>query len=266
MIKVCNVLKSKKHWKKEFNRVYDYFKKNIGEDGCFEKMVHLKLEDDSEILISVNAYLSNLALWRPCIRYKIAVTLDMVMDTSNLTSDQIKDYLDNKYIRNLRSKVNLDKLNIECAVVIEKCKKIVEDFGLILGITYNIYTINQLRKNPEIDDLMHTSIPKGLQPNEIEEYCIKRRNRLMELLGKSDTCFAALINSGEGFKPGQFQEFFVVIGNKPSLEGTTLPVPINTNIMVKGLDSPSHYLLDAKAGRKALIFNKKYTGRYCQAC
>lgn len=260
MIRIANIMNSKKSWKSEFNRVYDYFKQNIGEEGCFEKKVKLELEDGAQIRMSINAYLSNLALWRPAIRYKIPITLDMVLDTSNLTGDQIKDYLDNNYIRPLRLRYDLRKLNIECATVIEKCKKITEDFGLILGITYNIFTMNELRRDPEVRDLMNTSIPEGLQPNEIEDYASSRSKRLMEIMGKSNTGFAPMINSRVGFKAGQFQEFFVVVGNKPDLDGNTLPVPINTNIMVKGLDTPAHYTIDAKGGRKALIFNKKFTG------
>lgn len=258
MIRIRSILRNKKSWKKEFNKVYQYFKDNIGEDGCFEKTIDIELDDGSIIRMGLNHYLSNLAMWRPSIRYKIPITIDRIFDARCLTAGDIKDYLDDNYIRPLRSKVKLEKLNIENAIVIEKCKKIVEDFGLIMCITYNIYTINKLRhENEEIDDILHTSIPKGLQPHEIEEYAISRRKRLIDLLSETDTGFAPLLNSKEGFKEGQFQEFLVVIGNKPSLEGNTMPVPIDTNIMVKGLDTPAHYLLDAKGGRKALIFNKK---------
>ena len=38
-----------------------------------------------------------------------------------------------------------------------------------------------------------------------------------------------------------------------------MPVPINTNLGIQGLKTPGDYLLDGKGGRKALVFNKKYT-------
>lgn len=261
VVKLEQVLKNKKNWKNEFNRVYQYFKDNIGEEGCFEKTIDIELFDGAEVRMGMNNYLSNLAVWRPSIRYKIPITVDRIFDTACPTADQIKDYLDNCYIRPLRSKVNLDKLNEECASVIEKCKKIVEDFGLIMCITYNIYTINQLRKaNPIVDEILHTSIPKGMQPHEIEKFASERTDILIRELSKTESAFAPLLKSEEGFKRGQFQELLVTIANKPSLAGSTMPVPIDTNIMVKGLDTPAHYTLDAKGGRKALIFNKKFTG------
>jgi predicted NAD-dependent protein-ADP-ribosyltransferase YbiA (DUF1768 family) len=99
-----------------------------------------------------------------------------------------------------------------------------------------------------------------MQPKEIEDFAFKRRKRLIQILSETDTGFAPLLNSKEGFKEGQLQELMVTEANKPDLLGNTMPVPIDTNIMIKGLDKPSHYLLDSKGGRKALIFNKKFTG------
>jgi hypothetical protein len=260
-IDIRHVLKNKKNWRREFDEVYQYFKDNIGDDGCFEKKVDIELHDGAVVRMGINNYLTNLIMWRPSIRYRVPITINNIFDTSCITSDQIKDYLDNVYIRPFRNKVDLDRLNTENAIVIEKCKKIVEDFGLIMCITYNLHTINKLRKeNKEIDDILHTKIPKGMQPKEIEDFALIRRKRLIKLLGETDTGFAPLLNSREGFKEGQLQEFLVVVGPKPSLAGDTMAVPINTNILVGGLDTPAHYTLDAKGGRKALIFNKKYTG------
>lgn len=262
-ILISEVMKNKKSWKKEFNSIYDYFKRSIGEDNqCFKDIVKLRLEDGSLVKMGLNNYLSNLMMWYPSIKFNIPITVDKVFDTSCIKAGNISDYINKVYVRPMRGKVPLKDLNTQCASIIEHAKMIVEDFGDIMGLGYSIITLNNLRKkDKEIDDIFHTEIPEGLQPSEIEEFGLEQRNKLLDKFKTYDTVFKPLLNSGAGFKEGQFQELLAVVGNKPDLEGNTMPVPINTNIGIKGLNTPGHYLLDAKGGRKALVFNKKYTGK-----
>lgn len=262
-INIQEVMRTKKTWKKEFNSLYDYFKESIGEDNeCFEKTVDLRLMDGSLVRMGLNNYLSNLIMWRPSIKFKIPITLDMIFETSNIRSNNISDYINTRYVRPMRCSVDLKTLNIEPAIIIEHAKKIVEDFGLIMGLSYNMKTISDLRDEyEELDEIFNSNIPEGLQPIEIEEYGVKQRKKLISILEKSNTSFKPFLRSGAAFKDGQFQELLATVCNKPDLEGNTMPVPINTNLGIKGLDTPGHYLLDAKGGRKALVFNKKYTGK-----
>ena len=94
-----------------------------------------------------------------------------------------------------------------------------------------------------------------MQPKEIEDFSKEKYSEFKEIISKSDTGFAPLLKSGAGFNDGQARESFVVVGNKPALDGTTLPVPINTNLFIGGLNTPAHYMIDAFAGRKALILD-----------
>lgn len=261
-INIRKVMKSKKTWKEEFESLYDYFKESIGEDNeCFKKTVNVRLMDGSLVEMGLNNYLTNLIMWRPAIKFKIPITLDMIFETSNIKAGNISDYINNKYVRPLRNFVDLEDLNTEPAAVIEYAKRIEEDFGLIMGLSFNVMTLDKLRRdNERINDIFNTKIPDGLQSAEIEEYGLKKRKELISILSESDTAFKPFLNSGAAFKEGQFQELLAVVGNKPDLDGNTMPVPINTNLGVQGLKTPGDYLLDAKGGRKALVFNKKYTG------
>lgn len=262
VVEVCakDILKNKSTWKSEFNERYEYLKKYFGEKKCFKTMYRVKISDGN-VLMNLSEYIVNLIMWRPMIRYKIQPSMNTLFDTTCIKQSTISDYINSVYVRPLRSKVDINKLNLEIAKIIEGLKKIEEDFGLIIGVTFNYYQIIQLiKKNPRVRELITTEIPEGMQPKEIEVYLKGRRDELIEILKKSDTGFGPLLRSGVGINPNQLQELMVAVGNKPDLTGKTYPVPINTNLMFKGLDNPTHYIIDASAGHKALIMNKKFTG------
>ena len=47
------------------------------------------------------------------------------------------------------------------------------------------------------------------------------------------------------------------MGLKPDLSGVTIPLPINSNTMIRGIDRPSSHYIDSLGARKSLIMNKK---------
>ena len=257
---MVEILESKDEWKQALKSTYGRIKETIGEKDCFDTAIRVKLKD-CIVDMPIATIAINLMMWRPMIKFTMLPTEQTIFDCSNIRKSTIKNYFDNVYVRPLKSKVNIVDLNLELITSIEYLKRIVEDFGLILGITYNYYQLIQLSKeNPRFGELINSSIPYGLQPKEIETYCRELLNEIVEILSNSNTGFAPLLNSGAGINVIQLQELLALIGNKPDLEGNTYPVPINTNIMIKGLDTPTHYMLDASGGRKALILNKKNVG------
>jgi hypothetical protein len=50
----------------------------------------------------------------------------------------------------------------------------------------------------------------------------------------------------------QFTEFTISEGLKPSLEGVTIPEPIENSTLLRGLDRPSYLYIDATGSRKSL--------------
>ena len=61
-----------------------------------------------------------------------------------------------------------------------------------------------------------------------------------------------ILRAGTGIKPKQLCEFLINGGMKPSLEGNTIPIPINSNTLTGGLNSVSSVYLDALGARKSL--------------
>ena len=262
MIDINTIFSEPKLWRKEFNKSYNYIKQNIGYDHCFEKTVDVYFRTTGEVYnLYMPDYIVNLILWRPSIKLGMDVTPDMIFDCDMINQGKIKEYLDNTYIRKYRTKIGSRILNVEMAKIIEKLKSIVEDFGMILGVSYSIYDLlEEMKMNEEFKDVLYTKIPDGMQASDIEAYGKAQLDVAMTVLKESKSGFRPLLNSGVGFNPAQLQEYLVIIGNKPDLDGRTIPRPINTNVLIGGLSSPADYTIDAKSGRKAQVMNKVYTG------
>ena len=62
--------------------------------------------------------------------------------------------------------------------------------------------------------------------------------------------------SGKNMSEAQFREIIIKIGLKADINGNTIPLPIDANFMVTGLNKPSYIYINALSGRKALILTK----------
>ena len=51
------------------------------------------------------------------------------------------------------------------------------------------------------------------------------------------------------------------MGLKPDLSGVTIPIPLNSSTLIRGVDRPSAHYVDALGARKSLIMNKKVMGK-----
>lgn len=264
MINIDEILSDKKKWKKEKKRIRTLITSNFEKEGFFNKRIEFVSNNDRCLYsMKIADYYINLMFWRPMIRLGRKFTQDSIFDLEKVNKKKIKEYIDTNYTLPylLNSKIDRVKQNVELAILIENLKSIVEDFGLLMGISYNLYEVIQLMESdPEFDELIHTSIPDGLQPFEIEELLKVKTERLKEKLIDSNTGFSPLLACGQGLSDGQLQEFMLAIGNKPDLKGVVYPQPINTNVLIGGINRPSDYFIDVAAGRKSLIMNKKFTG------
>lgn len=260
---VNEVLKNKKTWKREYDKINNYFKENIGKSDTFNKCVVVRFYPETKpFKMRISDYLVNLIFWQPYIKFKRHLKKDIIFDCENITQNSIKEYFDTNIIIPFKRKYKNKILNRECAKVLEVLADVGTDYGLIMGCGLNLYSMISLReRNKRFGELLETDIPPMLQPSEIESYLNGLNRELVDMLKTEDNCFKPFLNSGQGVKTDQLNEFMVSEGLKPDLEGNTFPIPINTNLLMRGLDTPTHYLLDASGGRKALIMNKEFTGK-----
>lgn len=265
LIIIDEVLESRKKWKALYKECNNYFKENIGEPGCFDKQVTFKFRKTEmyKHKMYINHFLTHLILWQPFIKFKTKIDNSFIVgDISNLTNNSLRDFYNSKIINNFIKEESSAQLNLEISKVQEKLKKISEDYSMIMAVSTSVKdVIDLMQRYPEIRELLYYTPPKHAQPKEIEDDYNKKGRKLIKLLKTVDSPFKTLLNAGEGIKTKQFIQYLLCIGFQSDIDGSTYPIPIQSSFFNKGLQSASEYLLDATSGRKALIFNKEYTGK-----
>ena len=136
---------------------------------------------------------------------------------------------------------------------------------MIMGLNFSALTfIDMYENNEEIRDIMETKFDERLQPHEIEQQLSALQAREIDIYKNTPgNPIGVILKSGTGIKTKQFAEFTISEGLKPSLEGVTIPKPIENSTLSRGLSCPSYLYIDATGARKSLVMNKKVINYSC---
>lgn len=262
---IDNKMSDKKGYKSFIVEISDYLKAGFEVKELRECPVYFKFHEDGYIhSVQLRHFLTNLIFWEPMISLDSYDKLDesYLIDPTKISSGYIKSYIDNKIIIPYRKRISNRKLNKIIHDLIYNLSKISTDFSILLGLTMNIETfIDVANKNDRFDEIIRTKLDPAMQPSEIEEKLHNLMNEELQILMTEDNALRPMLRSGTGIKPKQLSEFSISGGLKPDISGSTMPIPINSNLLVGGLETVSSYFVDSVGGRKALIFNKNVMGR-----
>lgn len=258
-----DVLSDRKGYKMVFQHLIDIMKWGFEVEEIRHKPMHFKFKRDDKKMheLPLNRFISNLILWYAFMDMDRvdALTEEFIFDFSNYTIKDIVDYLDYKvfplYEGDFHSK------NKICDEIFHNIRAISNAFCLLMGMSISMYDIYQAEKaNPEISEIIFGKIDPSLQPLEIEKELERRADRLIELFSEIDCDLKPLLVSGKNISKGQFKEMFVKIGLKSDINGNTIPLLIDTNLVVGGLTKPSYQYIEAGSARKSLIMTKQKMG------
>lgn len=254
-------MEEKKKYRNLIENVFDYLRAGFEFKELRECKVHFKFHKDDTIIYSLQLrhFLTNLIFWEPLITLDAVQYLDesFIVKCNEISSKYIKSYIDNKIIIPYRNVISNKKMNIIIHDLIENLKTISTEFNIILGLSINVESfMNVANNNERFNEIIRTKIDPSMQPSEIESYLHKLMVEEIEILSKEDNVLKPMLLAKSGIKDKQLSEFSINMGLKPSLEGSTIPIPINSNLLVGGLSTIPGYYIDATAGRKSLIFNK----------
>lgn len=258
---INELLKNKKEYKKLYKSYVKYVRENIGEPGCFDRIIEYKFNKKDLYIRSmkINHFMTHMILWQPFIVLKTKVDASYLINV-NVTNNILSKYYNEKIIEPFTGVYPMPVINEELAKCQEKFKKITEDFSTVFAISTSLYDIYKLMKeSEEFREFMNYVPPVG-QPKDVEDDYNKKGKKLIKLLKRTNNPFAALLNAEEGIKEKQFRQYMLCIGFQSNMEGVTYPRPIQSSFLNKGLQTASEYLLDATMGRKAQIYSKLYTG------
>lgn len=253
-------MSEKKKFKKFIKEIFACIRAGFEVKELRECPVYFKFREDSDIhVMQLRHFLTNIIFWEPLIALNSVNKLDesFIIDPTRISSSYIKQYIDNKIIIPYRKKISNRKLNSVISDLIFNLSRISNDFNVILGLTMNIESFIQVAEDcPRFKEIITTKIEEGTQPNDIEHMLDKLLKEEIEILKRYDNALTPMLNVNTGIKPKQLSEFSISGGLKPSLEGKTIPIPINTNLIHGGLNNVSYYMIDSVGARKSLIMNK----------
>lgn len=265
VIVVDEYMATKKEYNKLIETIFQYLRDGFEFKELREAPVYYRFHADTDVrTMQLRHFLTNIIFWSPLIALDAVDNLDesYLIDTKRISSKYIKMYIDEKIIHPFKRRISNKKLNIIIHDLIYNLSRISNDFNLIMGMTMNIETfIDVANKNPRFDEIIHTKLDETLQPNVVEAQIDELMNEEMEILKTEDNALRPFLMSNTGIKPKQLTEMTVIGGYKPDISGITVPVPINSNLLVGGLANTTNYYIDAIGGRKALVMSKLMMGK-----
>lgn len=259
-------MEDKKEYKNFIEEIFNYLRMGFEIKELRECKVHFKFHsDDTEICtLQLRHFLTNLIFWEPLIVLDAVQYMDksFIVECNRISSKYIKSYIDNKIVIPYRNKISNKELNKIIHDLIFNLTKISTEFNIILGLGMSVESFMDVaNKNERFNEIIRTKLDPNMQPSEIESHLHELMNEEIKILMEEDNVLRPMLRSGTGIKDKQLSEFSINMGMKPSLEGSTIPIPINSNLLVGGLGSVTGYYIDALGGRKSLIFNKNVMGK-----
>lgn len=217
-------------------------------------------KDDKKVhTMQIRHFLSNMILWQAFIEMDCQNILDAsyIFDFEHFNIDEISAYIDDKILPN--HKGDFASRNKTVDEICYHITAISNAFCLLMGMSISIYDIQEAEKrNPEMSEIIFGGIDPALQPVEVEEELNRRTKKLIAIFSedKMMNSLKPLFLSGKNLSNDQFKEMLVKIGLKSDINGNTIPVTIDANLMITGLNKPSYAYINSLSGRKALILTK----------
>jgi hypothetical protein len=222
-----------------------------------------KKKDKNIVKMQLNHFISNLIFWRPLIDVDKVELLDesWIFDFSKFNANTLMDYINEKLLPEYDT--DFASKNVMVDELYHNIISISHAFCLLMGMGVSLYDLHQLElRNPEVRSLMRDSVDQSLSPHEIEQELNARNKRLIQLLIEDPigNDYKPFFASGTALKEAQFREYIVRIGFKADINGNTVPIFIDNNFLIHGLNKPSYIYLNALSGRKSLILSKLSMG------
>ena len=260
-----DLLKDKKIFKKIYKEMYTFMKKGfeVAEIRKFPVYYMVSKDDKDVYVMEIRHMITNMIFWRTFLDLDDDYTLskDDIIDAYNVSNKMIKKFIDEKVIGPFLFKVEIKYLNKAIHDLLYRLTKIGNDFNEIMAMGLNLESfIDVANRNPRFNEIIRTRVDENGQPYEIEQYLDELMREEVEILKTEDNCLKPILIAGAGIKEQQLREMTINGGFKPDLSGNTVPIPINSNLLVGGFRNITNYYLDATGGRKALIANATVMG------
>jgi hypothetical protein len=258
-----DVLSSHKTYTYIYQQLIDMMKLGFEIEEVRKRPIHFKFhhKDKKVHILQANHFISNMILWSAFMEMDIVEELDetFIYDFTKFSMKSVVSYLEDRVLP--LGEIDFHSKNKVIDEIFYNITAVANAFCMLMGMSISMYDIIQAEKQcPEISEIIFGKIDPSLQPMEIEAELGRRADRLIELFSAIDCDLKPLLVSGKNISKGQFKEMFVKIGLKADINGNTIPMLIDANLVVDGLTKPSYQYIEAGSARKSLIMTKQKMG------
>lgn len=255
---------SKDNWNLHYDSVLNIFRDGIESDVIANKFITLNL-DGKKIRLSLPDYFINLVLWYMFIQTGLPIELKHIFFPKEITSMEIKKYIDEFFIARCKKFMDNKKLNNVIADMLHYLG-FVDEFSMFFVNSINIQDdIDMMNAIPEYYDLLHPDLSNvsiadakkfGMECiYKIEEYVKDAKKYIGH-----DHIYTNAFRAKESINLKQLREYMCFIGAKPDGEGGVFPHIIPTSFISGGVEDNLAYFIESAAGRTAQIMAKLNIG------
>ena len=250
---------NKENLNEHFNNILAILCDGIELDNVHDMMIHIVFTDNVEIDLTIFDYIYNLIFWSLPAEVGEDIDSMKLFWCENITKHEIKDYIDNVFVKRYRTKVPFMRINNIIDTVFVWFKYL-NNFQLYFANTVNLEdTIELMRKHKEFNDSIHLDMT-GIPLEDVKDKGMEAANVQIEYIKNSNHCLRDSFRTGEATSPKQFKEVNVNVGTKPSGFNEVYPYVINSSFINGGLNTPESIIIESGVGRIAQILQKTNVG------
>lgn len=260
------LLADKSNFKMYYKKFYTYMKQGFERREVRTYPIKFKFtssEAEPIKTMEIRHMIVNMIFWRPFIKIDKVTDINSshIVDCMHLTQSYMSNWINTMIIDPYRTMFDNKTMNRIVEKLIHDASKISDDFNTIMAMSISIKSfIDVAKKVPRFNEIIRTKIPEGMQPKDIESLQHQLMIEEIDILKNTPNDLQPMLHSGAGIKDKQLAEFSIIGGLKPDVNGNTIPIPINSNFLVGGLNNVTNYFVDSQAGRKSVILNKTSMG------
>lgn len=256
-----DVLSSEDAYAMIFQDLLDMMKYGFEVAEKRHKIIRFKIHsnDNKYYSLIIPNFISNMILWRAFMDIGRQDVLDdsYIFNFRPFVMQQIVDYINDKILPIHPG--DFYALNKTVDEIWYAIISISYAFTPLMGMGISNYDIMQMEeRNPRLTELMNSDIDDTMQPKEIEDSLNDRIKEIVDIIINDEgyNNFKPMYAAGNVLNMNQSKEVWARIGLKADMSGHTIPIPINANFLMDGLNKASYIFINALSGRKAATFSK----------
>lgn len=242
-----------------FFGVLNVFRDGVETDQVHSMYVNVHFMDNESVKLSLFYYFYNLIFWKLPLECGDALTSEYLFFPTDLTTVDIKRYIDDKFIERHQEHFSIIRLNNIIDDCMWKFQYIDEFHTYLLNTIDNEDTLNLMKISDEFNGYIHADL-SDVPMEDIKNVGMEMENKAIDIIKNSDHCLRDAFRTGQGINPRQHKEFTLNIGTKPNGNGGVYPHSINSSFANGGLQSRADLEVDSGSSRVAQILGKENVG------